>query len=124
MICPDPNSRARAYSRRMADDPSRSHAELAAELCARAEDSGSADLSLRLAALSAGAPAPSPFAELIEQVSRDSSRVTDAQVDAVRREAGSEKAAFEIILAAAIGAGLHRWDAAANAIREADDAAP
>lgn len=49
--------------------------------------------------------------------------VTAAQVDAVRAVVGSDRAAFEVIMAASIGPGLNRWDAATRAIEEADDAA-
>ncbi|HWU28410.1 MAG TPA: hypothetical protein VN041_04860 [Microbacterium sp.] len=75
--------------------------------------------------MSAKSPASltEPFRTLAEQVGRASFRVTDAQVDAVRDAAGSEKAAFEIVMAASVGAGLRRWDAAMRAIEEAGDAA-
>ena len=68
------------------------------------------------------AKAPDPFSDLILQVRDNSSRVTDAQVEAVRVAAGSEKKAFELVLASAIGAGLERWEAAGMSIREAGDA--
>jgi hypothetical protein len=45
--------------------------------------------------------------------------VTDAEVAAVRDAAGSDRAAFEIVMSACVGAGLQRWDA----FREAIDAA-
>jgi hypothetical protein len=38
------------------------------------------------------------------------------------RAAGSEKAAFEIILAAAVGAGLVRWQRATAVLDEVSDA--
>jgi len=44
-------------------------------------------------------------------------------VAAMVSEAGSEKAAFEIIAAAALGAGLLRWRQAIKMLEEADDAA-
>ena len=65
---------------------------------------------------------PEPYDALVTQVDEDSFRVTDAQVHAVLEETGSEKDTFEVILTAAIGAGLRRWDAAAKAIRDAEDA--
>jgi hypothetical protein len=49
-------------------------------------------------------------------------RVTDAQVSNVLIAAGSEKAAFEIIAAAALGAELARWEQAMNVLDEATDA--
>ena len=99
----------------------RSHQDYAAALRARAVETGTAEPELRLLALD-GKVAPAPYSELIRQIRHDSSRVTDSQVDAVRVAAGSEKAAFELVLASAIGAGLERWEAAVDAIREAADA--
>jgi hypothetical protein len=49
--------------------------------------------------------------------------VTDGQVAAVRAKAGSDKAAFELVMAAAIGSGLWRWDRAMAALAGAADAA-
>jgi hypothetical protein len=49
--------------------------------------------------------------------------VTDGQVAAVRAAAGSEHGAFEIIAAAALGAGLERWRRGMAALDEVDDAA-
>jgi hypothetical protein len=50
--------------------------------------------------------------------------VTDDQVSAVRQATGSDRAAFEIVLSAAVGAGLRRWDAAMRALKDAPDAPP
>lgn len=100
-----------------------SHQDLAAALGARVVDTGVLPRELRLLALHGdSAEASAPYSDLIRQVRDDSSRVTDAQVEAVRLTAGSEKEAFELVLASAIGAGLERWQAAANAIRGASDA--
>jgi hypothetical protein len=71
----------------------------------------------------AGGPAmPGPYDELARQIGESSHRVTDAQVEGVVQAAGSEKAAFEIIAAAAMGAGLMRWRLAIKALDEASDA--
>jgi hypothetical protein len=60
------------------------------------------------------------LARLVDEASY---RVTDEDVAAALRSAGSEKAAFELIFSAAAGAGLRRWDAALRAIdAEAIDA--
>lgn len=67
---------------------------------------------------------PEPYDALVKQVDEDSFRVTDTQVQAVLQETGSEGDAFEVILTAAIGAGLRRWDAAEKVISEAERAAP
>jgi hypothetical protein len=48
--------------------------------------------------------------------------VTDAQVTSVVAATGSEKAAFELIAAAATGAGLLRWQQAMRALKDLDDA--
>lgn len=101
----------------------RSHQDLAAALRARVLESGSLRGELREDALDGdGANAAAPYSALIVQVREESSRVTDAQVDAVRLAVGSEKEAFELVLAAAIGGGLERWEVAVNVIREAGDA--
>lgn len=103
-----------------------SHELHAEQLRTRVAASGLTAQELRLAVLSSaagGAEIREPYGALVRQINEDSSRVTDAQVGAVREAAGSDKAAFELILTAAIGAGLDRWDAAHQAITEASDAA-
>lgn len=88
--------------------------------------SGMTDASLRdavLARAARGPAIPEPYDTLAQQIAQSTPGVTDAQVAAVRATAGSDKAAFEIILTASIGAGLARWDAATRAIEEAGDAA-
>jgi hypothetical protein len=64
-----------------------------------------------------------PYDTLARQIGEAAYRVTDAQVAAVRAAAGSDKAAFEIVITAAVSAGLLRWDSAMRAIAEASDAA-
>ncbi|MBT8163775.1 MULTISPECIES: hypothetical protein [Arthrobacter] len=110
----------------MSTDAPGSHVQLAAALRSRVADTGTLEPGLRRAILAragGGNAAPEPYDALAKQVGEDSFRVTDAQVDAVLEETGSEKDTFEVILTAAIGAGLRRWDAAGKAIREAEDAA-
>jgi hypothetical protein len=63
-----------------------------------------------------------PYDALAKQIGEAAYRVTDAQVAAVLTAAGSEKAAFEIVAAAAVGAGLQRWEIGTKALREAIDA--
>jgi len=63
-----------------------------------------------------------PYDDLASRIGECSHRVTDAQVEGVVQAAGGEKAAFEIIAAAAIGAGLVRWRLAVKALNEASDA--
>jgi hypothetical protein len=95
------------------------HEDLADALrAAVAADTGVTDASLRTAT-AAGSTVDEPYDTLARQIRDASHRVTDAEVAAVREVAGSDKAAFEIVMAACVGAGLQRWDA----FREAIDAA-
>ena len=87
-------------------------------------DGGVSDAALRSAAASRaaageGEPVPDPYDTVVTQIATASYEVTDAQVEAVRKAAGSDKAAFELIMAASIGAGLQRWEAASAVIRQA-----
>lgn len=88
--------------------------------------SGITDRRLRVGAMArpAGGTASldEPYDSLARQIGEAAYGVTDAQVAAVRAAAGSDKAAFEIVLAASVGAGLTRWDAAFRAIEGLDDA--
>jgi hypothetical protein len=63
-----------------------------------------------------------PYDALVSGISEGGHRVTDAQVNSVVQASGSEKAAFEIIAAAAMGAGLMRWRLALKALDEVRDA--
>jgi hypothetical protein len=86
---------------------------------------GTTEAALRTAVLarSSGGPAiPEPYDELARQIGEAADRVTDAQVSAVRAATGTDKAAFEIVMTASIGAGLARWDAAIRVIEEVSDA--
>lgn len=76
-----------------------------------------------VAASSAGGPpAPHPYDGIARQVGEAACRTTDAQVESVIKATGSQKAACELIVAAAVGAGLLRWQQAIKAIDEATDA--
>lgn len=89
------------------------------------EGPGETDATLRQAAAARATGGPSaepPYDELARQIGEAAWRTTDAQVLAVLRATGSEKAAFEVILAAAVGAGLFRWRLAMKALEEATDA--
>jgi hypothetical protein len=101
----------------------REHADLAAALRERAENAGAVDPAMRRELLS-GRPddidrLPEPYRTLARNVADASYRVTDEQVAAVRAATGSDKAAFEVVMSASVGAGLRRWDAAARAIEDA-----
>jgi hypothetical protein len=109
-----------------ADTGGSSHRDRAESLRAAATgDAGVTEASLRTAVAAkaaGGPPTAEPYDTLARQIGEASYRVTDTQVDSVRRATGSDKAAFEIVMSACIGAGLARWDAAARAIEEATDA--
>ena len=100
-----------------------SHRDLAVRLRRRVLETGVVGREFRESALSLGgggdAAVPEPYEVLARQIGEASYRVTDRQVEAVRDAGGSDKAAFEVVMAASIGAGLHRWDAAVNAIEGA-----
>lgn len=86
---------------------------------------GKTDATLRTAVTaraSGGPPVGEPYDALAIQIGEAAYRVTDSQVADVRAAQGSDKAAFEIVMAASVGAGLARWDAAIRAIDEASDA--
>lgn len=88
-------------------------------------DTGETEAALRVGVLSraaGGPPIAEPYEDLARQIAEAAYRVTDAQVAAVRDAVGSDKAAFEIIMTACVGAGLSRWDAAVRAIEEAGNA--
>jgi hypothetical protein len=76
-----------------------------------------------LARAASGQPLQAPYEVLVSHVADASYRVTDAEVADVRRAAGSEKGAFEIIMCAAIGAATMRFDRAMHVLEEASDAA-
>jgi hypothetical protein len=65
----------------------------------------------------------SPVGDLARSVASASFRVTDEMVADVRDVLGSDVATFEVVMAASVGAGLARWDAASAVIEEAGDEA-
>ncbi|MCZ9884541.1 hypothetical protein [Arthrobacter sp. B2a2-09] len=110
----------------MSRDALGSHSQLSGDLRSRVAETGTLEREFRRAILArgAGGPAvPEPYDALVKEVDEESFRVTDAQVQAVLQETGSERETFEVILTAAIGAGLRRWDAAEKVISEAAGAA-
>jgi hypothetical protein len=70
-----------------------------------------------------GATLEAPYDALVSHVADASYRVTDAEVAAVRQALGSEKATFEIIMSAAIGAAMLRFDRAMDVLKDGSDAA-
>ena len=102
------------------------HAAMAKELRTRAETAPAlTDAKLRRAAIeraNGGAALPQPYEALVTHVGEASFKVTDAEVAAVRQAASSEKATFEVIMAAAIGAAMVRFDRAVQALEGATNA--
>jgi hypothetical protein len=101
------------------------HTELAERLRTRVTEGGILDRALRVGVMvrgGGGPPVAEPYDALAHQIGQAATGVTDAQVAAVRAVAGSDKATFEVVLSAAVGAGLRRWDAAERAIEGAGDA--
>jgi hypothetical protein len=73
-----------------------------------------------MAARAAGGPTlEAPYDDLARQIGQAAYKVTDEQVASVVERAGSERAAFELIVASALGAGLHRWRRGLKALEEA-----
>ncbi len=86
---------------------------------------GETDPALRqtTAERAAGGPAvKAPYDDLARQIGASAAGVTDEQVASVVQAAGSEKAAFEVIAAAALAAGLLRWRQGIKVLNEATDA--
>jgi uncharacterized peroxidase-related enzyme len=86
------------------------------------EEPGITDIALRqaIAKRATGRPAVgvAAYDELAQQIGQGGWRVTDEQVQKFIRQAGSEKAAFELIIAAAVGAGLYRWQKGLSVLEE------
>ncbi|MFE6996546.1 hypothetical protein ACFVAE_11355 [Microbacterium sp. NPDC057659] len=103
------------------------HAVLAEQLRRRVAESGVVAQSVRMSALRAGAgeegAGDEPHVALARTIGEASYRVTDEMVADVQTGTGSDRASFEVVMSASIGAGLRRWDAALAVIEEATDAA-
>lgn len=57
-----------------------------------------------------------PYNEIALQVGEAAYKIRDEQVNELIKKTGSDKAAFELIVAAAVSAGLYRWDKAINVL--------
>lgn len=107
-------------------ETSNDHAARRVALEAKVVGSAETAVALRAGVMARAANGPAiakPYDDLASQIGKAAHRVTDEQVADVRAAFGTDKGAFEVVLAASIGAGLSRWDAASRAIRNADDAA-
>src|SRR6516162_8309286 len=102
------------------------HSDLAEALRYRVlEGPGVSDRATRKAAAeraSGGQAIAASYDDLVRQIGELSHRVTTPQVERLVSEVGSEKAAFEVIVAAAMGAGLLRWRSAIKVLDEVSDA--
>jgi uncharacterized peroxidase-related enzyme len=87
------------------------------------EGPGITDISLRqaMARRASGGPAVEEpaYDDLAQQIGKAAYKVTDEQVKKLVQKTGSEKAAFELIVAAAVGAGLYRWQQGLGVLKEA-----
>jgi uncharacterized peroxidase-related enzyme len=86
------------------------------------EGQGVTNASLRqaMAKRAAGGPAlEPPYDDLARQIGEAAYKVTDEQVAKVVKQAGSERAAFELIVASALGAGVHRWQRGSKILEDA-----
>lgn len=102
------------------------HRALAAALERRVlEGPGETSPDVRQAAAqrAAGGPAAQgPYDDVARQIGESAHGVTDGQVASALAATGSEKATFEVITAAAVGAGLVRWRQAMKVLEEATHA--
>jgi uncharacterized peroxidase-related enzyme len=87
------------------------------------EGPGITDIALRqaMAKRVAGGPATGEavYDDLAREIGQAAYKVTDEQVKKIVQKTGSEKAAFELIVAAAVGTGLYRWDKGLSMLKEA-----
>ncbi|MGC1354723.1 MAG: hypothetical protein WA851_02800 [Xanthobacteraceae bacterium] len=102
------------------------HRTLAEVLRLRVLDGpGKTDQATRQAAAERAAGGPTieaPYDDLARQIGESATGVTDEQVMSVVQAIGSEKAAFEVIAAATLGAGLLRWQRGLKVLDEVVDA--
>ncbi len=89
------------------------------------EGPGTMDIALRqaMAKRAAGGPAvgEAAYDDLARQIGLAAYKITDEQVKKVMQKTGNEKAAFELIVAAAVGAGLYRWEKGLSMLKEAHE---
>lgn len=102
-VHPDHRALAGAVQRRVLEGPGTTGAALRQRMAQRA---------------AGGRPLEAPYDDLARQIGQAAYKVTDAQVASVVERAGSEQAAFELIVASALGAGLHRWRRGLKALEE------
>jgi AhpD family alkylhydroperoxidase len=107
-VHPDHRALADAVQRRVLEGPGETGAALRHAMAARA---------------AGGPPLEAPYDDLARQIGQAAYKVTDEQVASVVERAGGERAAFELVVASTLGAGLHRWRRGLKALEEAADVA-
>lgn len=105
---PDHRALADAVRRRVLEGPGETGAALRQAMAERA---------------SGGPPLEAPYDDLARQIGQAAYKVTEEQVASVVERAGSERAAFELIVASTLGAGLHRWRRGLKALEQASEVA-
>jgi uncharacterized peroxidase-related enzyme len=103
---PDHRALADALRRRVLEGPGETAAALRRGMAERA---------------AGGPPVEAPYDDLARQIGQAAYKVTDEQVAQVAEQAGSQRAAFELIVASALGTGLHRWRRGLEVLEEAAD---
>jgi uncharacterized peroxidase-related enzyme len=104
---PDYQALAEALRKRILEGPGLTNTELRQAIAKRA---------------SGGPVLPEPvYDSLAQQIGQSSYKVTNEQVEKVVRKAGNEKAAFELIIAAAVGSGLYLWQRGLSLLTEAQN---
>jgi len=87
------------------------------------EGPGITDIVLRqtIADRATGAPSvgEAAYDDLAQQIGQAAYKVTDEQVNKAVQKTGNEKASFELIVAAAVGAGFYRWQKGLSVLKEA-----
>jgi uncharacterized peroxidase-related enzyme len=101
---PDHRALADALAHRVLEGPGVTAASLRQTMAARA---------------AGGPPVEAPYDDLARQIGEAAYNVTDEQVAQVVTQSGSERATYELIVAAAVGAGLHRWQRGLTVIEPA-----
>jgi uncharacterized peroxidase-related enzyme len=91
---PDHRALAEAVRRRTLEGPGETDADLRQAVAERA---------------GGGRPLEAAYDDLARQIGDAAYKVTDEHVAKVVEQAGSERAAYELIVASALGAGLYRW---------------
>ncbi|MGN6604107.1 MAG: carboxymuconolactone decarboxylase family protein [Ginsengibacter sp.] len=77
------------------------------------------DLRRAIAIRAGGGPAiEDPYDTITEKIGKYAYKVNDSDVNLLVRTSGSEKAAYEVIIVAATGAGLFRWDIVKQLVRK------